>query len=178
MNHNPFEEWLFEDQLTSEERTQLNVHLKECASCRALSAAGLETSRLLSNSAPVSPAAGFTDRWASFATAKEAAEQKKQVRLLFILLASFALLSVTSLFLSSYFSDHFIMAVLSNVIFKALHLIERTIIIIQSYRFVLTVLPFRIPYLMWVVVMANAAFWMAFWSLSIWKFSSLKRVFA
>lgn len=177
MNHNPFEEWLFEDHLTTAERTQLNAHLKECDSCRALSAAGLETSRLLSNSAAVSPMADFTNRWVKFASARAAQEQKKQVRLLFILLTSFALLSVTALFFSSYFTNSSIMAIITNGIYNTLHLIQRTIIIIQSYRFVLTVLPFRIPDFIWPFIMANAVFWIAFWSLSIWKFSSIKRIF-
>ena len=60
INHQPFEEWLLNDKnLTPAEKRELDLHLRTCTHCTALSATGLAL-----RSAPVaSPAAGFTLRF-------------------------------------------------------------------------------------------------------------------
>ncbi len=73
MNHRPFEDWLLEDQpLTSEQKHELQSHLRTCAACAAIA----ESNLALHSVRMVSPAAGFVDRFQT-----RLAEQRKAARI-------------------------------------------------------------------------------------------------
>jgi len=55
---------------------------------------------------------------------------------------------------------------------------QRLIITLNSYRFVLSVLPFRVPAIVWLFLAGNLGFWALIWALSIWKFPSIRKVLA
>ena len=60
MNHRPFEDWLLNDQpLTSEQKRELQSHLRGCTSCTAIA----ESNLALRTKHMATPAAGFTDRF-------------------------------------------------------------------------------------------------------------------
>jgi len=175
MNHNPYEDWIFDEGLKKEQRIQLNAHLDQCESCRKLADANTQTLRLFDKPATIAPSAGFTSRWVEFANRRQAVEQKRQVKLVFGLLTGFAFLSLIVLFYLYYQEGIPFGQMISGVIFNIIETIQRAIILLQSYRFVLTVLPIRIPVLVWIILGANLVFWAAFWSLSIMKFTYIKR---
>ena len=85
MNHQPFEEWLLNDKnLTPAETRELDLHLRTCTHCTALSATGLAL-----RSAPVaSPAAGFTLRFQQRLAAQKIAERRRKLWGMIILLIS------------------------------------------------------------------------------------------
>lgn len=73
MNHQPFENWLSEDQpLTPEQKHELQSHLRTCAACAAIA----ESNLALHSVRMVSPAAGFADRFQA-----RLAEQRKAARI-------------------------------------------------------------------------------------------------
>jgi hypothetical protein len=76
MNHLPFEEWLLNDKnLTPAETRELDLHLRTCTHCTALSATGLAL-----RSAPVvAPAAGFTLRFQQRLAAQKIAERRRKL---------------------------------------------------------------------------------------------------
>ncbi len=77
MGHQPFETWLLEeDELTAVQRQELAAHLMDCAECLKLQNALTATSALLYTAEPVSPAAGFIERW----QAKLARQRERQNR--------------------------------------------------------------------------------------------------
>lgn len=64
MNHQPYEDWLFEQQdLTGQQLAELREHLQVCETCRALDDA-LNTVETSLRAQPVlAPEAGFVGRW-------------------------------------------------------------------------------------------------------------------
>jgi len=64
MNHQPFEDWLFnEESLSSEERTALNEHTETCEQCKSLQGAFSGVLSLINDVQEVEPAPGFVSRW-------------------------------------------------------------------------------------------------------------------
>jgi hypothetical protein len=60
MNHQPFEDWLLEDQhLTAQQERDLQTHLRGCTSCSAIAGANLA----LRSAREAIPADGFTERF-------------------------------------------------------------------------------------------------------------------
>ncbi len=60
MNHRPFEDWLLDDQpLTPQQERDLQAHMRGCTSCAAIA----ESNLALHAVRPMSPAAGFTERF-------------------------------------------------------------------------------------------------------------------
>ena len=60
MNHQPFEDWLLDDQaLTSEQQRELQSHLRICTSCSSIA----ESNLALHSTKMISPAKGFASRF-------------------------------------------------------------------------------------------------------------------
>lgn len=74
MDHRPFEDWLLEDKpLSTDEKRQLDSHLRACPSCGALTEVGLA---LRSVHAAV-PAAGFGERFQARLAARQQTLQRR-----------------------------------------------------------------------------------------------------
>jgi hypothetical protein len=60
MNHQPFEDWLLDDEsLTTQQQRELQVHLRSCTLCSAIAASNLE----LHTKHLATPQPGFTERF-------------------------------------------------------------------------------------------------------------------
>ena len=60
MNHQPFENWLLDDEpLSIPQQRELQIHLRTCTTCTAIADSNLA----LHTSRTISPAPGFTDRF-------------------------------------------------------------------------------------------------------------------
>jgi len=85
MNHRPFEDWLLaEEPLTSDQKTDLQAHLRTCPSCMALA----EVNVALQVTKPVSPESGFSTRFQSRLAARRSAQRRRNFIGTFILVAS------------------------------------------------------------------------------------------
>jgi hypothetical protein len=74
MDHQPFEEWLLENQpLTNDQQRQLNTHLRTCSSCTAMA----EVNLALKSVRIAGPADGFKDRFQSRLIARKQALQRR-----------------------------------------------------------------------------------------------------
>ena len=96
MNHQPFETWIYNEELLEpEEQQKFDNHLQSCDDCRRQSLA-LEGVRQTFNAAPApAPAPGFTKRWqARLAVHKQVVQQR---RMWILTLALFCLASLISL---------------------------------------------------------------------------------
>jgi hypothetical protein len=79
MNHQPFENWLFQDEpLTTEQQVLLHQHLEQCASCRQLSLSWRGISLQLHQVDWVSPKNGFHLRWLERIEKEKARIQRQQ----------------------------------------------------------------------------------------------------
>jgi hypothetical protein len=94
MNHRPFEDWLLaEDPLTSDQKADLQDHLKTCTSCQAMA----EVNLVLRTKKVVAPAPGFTNRFQSKLVFRRSAQRRRNLAGILILVIS-ALAIIVALF--------------------------------------------------------------------------------
>ena len=93
MSHQPYETFLFSSEaLDKDQQGQLEIHLRECEQCSALSFTLASVDEAFSCSETPLPAPGFTRRWQAHLTEYR---QKRQVRNLWLMtLGSFSLTSL------------------------------------------------------------------------------------
>jgi hypothetical protein len=168
MNHRPFEEWLLNDKnLNPAEKRELDLHLRTCVHCTALSATGLA----LRSTSVVAPAAGFTVRFQQRLAAQKIAERRRRLWGALILI-------VGGLGLLSWFAAPYMIAFLSSPvqwITAAIGYFLFVLTSVQALTQVMTVLArilpdFFSPYIWMVLISALAGFGLL-WTISIWRFS-------
>lgn len=95
MNHQLFEDWLFEHKkLSFQQKEQLTDHLKQCKQCQQLALAWKMVEKQIIKSAPIPPRPGFVNRWRASLSARKAAHQKEDGRRWLIGLSSGAILTL------------------------------------------------------------------------------------
>ncbi len=168
MNHQPFEEWLLLDKnLTPAETRELDLHLRTCSHCTALSATGLAL-----RSAPVvSPAAGFTLRFQQRLAAQKIAERRRKLwGMIVLLLSGVGLLGwLTAPYLFAFFSApvEWVTAAIGYFLFVVTSLQALTEVMAVLLRMVTEFIP---PYI-WMVLVSALAGIVLLWTISIWQFS-------
>lgn len=168
MNHQPFEEWLLNDKnLTNAEKHELDLHLRTCTHCTALTATGLA----LRSANVVAPAAGFSIRFQQRLAAQKVAERRRKLLgMIVLILGGIGLLGwfatpVIYTFLAS--PVEWITVVIGYFLFAVSSL--------QALREVVMVLariaPDFIPPYIWMVLVSALAGLGLLWIISIWRFS-------
>lgn len=95
MNHRPFEDWLLaEEPLTSDQKADLQDHLKACPSCQAMA----EVNLALRTKKVVAPASGFTTRFQSRLAVRRSAQRRRNMAGILILVVSAVALIVALVF--------------------------------------------------------------------------------
>ena len=170
MNHQPFEEWLFNDKnLTSAEKRELDLHLRTCVHCTALSATGLA----LRSANVISPSTGFTVRFQQRLAVQKIAERRR--RLLGVLV-----LIIGGLGLLSWFAAPYVYAFISSPVEWITAAIGYFLFVVTSL-FALTqimavlahILPYFIPPYLWMVIVSALAGFGLLWIISIWRISRI-----
>jgi hypothetical protein len=172
MNHQPFEDWLLNDKnLTSPEKRELDLHLRTCAHCTALSATGLA----LRSANVFTPAAGFTVRFQQRLAAQKIAERRRRLWGMIVLL-------VAGSGLLGWFAAPYVYAFISSPaewISAAIGYLLFVVTSFQALSQVMTifarVLPDFIPPYVWMVVLSALAGFGLLWTISIWRFSRTPR---
>jgi hypothetical protein len=168
MNHQPFEEWLLLDKnLTPAETRELDLHLRTCSHCTALSATGLAL-----RSAPVvAPAAGFALRFQQRLAAQKIAERRRKLWGMIVLLVSGVGLIgwLTAPYLFAFFSApvEWITAAIGYFLFVVTSLQALTEVVTVLLRMATDFIP---PYV-WMVLLSALAGLGLLWTISIWQFS-------
>ena len=168
MNHQPFEEWLFNDKnLTPTEKRELDLHLRTCTHCTALSETGL----VLRSANVIAPAPGFVMRFQQRLVAQKIAERRRKLwGMMVLILGGVGLIGwFTAPYLYAFISSpvEWITATVGYFLFFVSSL--------QALREVMTVLlgilpDFISPY-MWMVLASALAGFGLLWTISIWQFS-------
>ena len=172
MNHQPFEEWLLNDKnLTPAETRELDLHLRTCTHCTALSATGLAL-----RSAPIaSPVAGFTLRFQQRRAAQKIAERRHKLwGMIILVVGGVALLGwFTAPYLYAFFSApvQWVMVAIGFFLFIATSLFALTEVIGVLLSMAAA---FISPYV-WMVLVSTLAGLGLLWTVSIWRFSRTPR---
>ncbi len=168
MNHQPFEAWLLNDKnLTSPEKRELDLHLRTCTHCTALSATGLA----LRSANVVTPAAGFTVRFQQRLAAQKIAERRRRLWGMIVLI-------VAGAGLLSWFAAPYVYAFISSPAEWLTAAIGYLLFIVTSFQalsqvmaILARVLPDFIPPYIWMVIVSALAGFGLLWTISIWRFS-------
>ena len=168
MNHQPFEEWLLNDKnLTSAEKRELDLHMRTCTHCTALSATGLA----LRSANVVAPASGFAMRFQQRLAAQKIAERRRRLWGVLVLVLSGAALLVwfAAPFIYAFITSpaEWITAMVGYFLFFTSSIQALTEVIAVLFR----VLPDFVPPYMWMVFVSALAGLGLLWTISIWQFS-------
>ncbi|MBI5963307.1 MAG: hypothetical protein HY863_07520 [Chloroflexi bacterium] len=168
MNHQPFEEWLLNDKnLTHTERHELDLHLRTCTHCTALTATGLA----LRSANVIAPAAGFSMRFQQRLAAQKVAERRRKLwGMVVLVLGGVGLLGwlatpIIYAFLAS--PVEWITVIIGYFLFAITSLHALTEVAAVLVRIV----PDFIPPYVWMVLVSALAGLGLLWIISIWRFS-------
>jgi hypothetical protein len=168
MDHRPFEDWLLDNQpLTTDQKRQLNTHLRACSSCSAL----VEVNLALKSVKLAEPAAGFTDRFQIRLAAKKQALRWRNFW-------GFVVLTLSVLGLLSWIS----WPVLNDLIRSPVNLLASWITslvafwtslqaIFRAGMVLFKVVPGFVPGYIWAVILFAAGAWSLVWVVSLMKFT-------
>ncbi len=168
MNHQPFEEWLLNDKnLTSSEKRELDLHLRTCIHCTALSATGLA----LRSANVISPALGFAMRFQQRLVVQKIAERRRKLwGMVLLILAGAGLLGWFAVpYLYSVITSpmQWITAAIGYFLFAA----NSVQVLTEAISVLLRILPDFIPPYMWMVFISALAGFSLLWTISIWQIS-------
>jgi len=170
MDHRPFEDWLLDNQpLTTDQKRQLNTHLRTCSSCAALA----EVNLALKSVRVAAPAAGFTDRFQVRLAAKKQALRRRNfwgfVVLTLSVLGIFVWVSwpvLRDLFQSPV---NLLSSWMSSLVsfWASLQAILRAGLVLYK------VAPGFIPVYIWAIILFAAGGWSMVWVVSLMKFTKV-----
>jgi hypothetical protein len=171
MNHRPFEDWLLANEpLTTEQKNDLQSHLRACPSCMALA----EVNVVLHMARPVSPASGFANRFQARLIAKRAAERRRNLIGIILLAAS----GVLALF---WFTLPYVLWAIESPVemfatwfASAIYLVISLQVFLQAGSVVFRVASGFIPVYAWVTAFFLFAISGSLWILFFRKFASLR----
>ena len=174
MNHQLYEEWMLRADLPPDSAVELQNHLAGCDQCLQLSRSLQVTDGLLASAKLQGPSEGFSNRWLAYAGNKENDYRKSQIHLylagLGIYLLSVVILAIVVFSGNPPWPFH-----IPDFFISILILWQKLVINLRSYAFAFTLIPFRIPPVIWVPIAFNALAWMGIWSLSIWRIAFANR---
>ncbi|MFA5873028.1 MAG: hypothetical protein WC832_03605 [Anaerolineales bacterium] len=168
MDHQPFENWLLDNQpLTTDQKRQLNTHLRTCSSCAALA----EVNLALKSVRVAAPAAGFADRFQVRLVAKKQALRRRNFW-------GFVVLTLSVLGLFGWVS----WPVLKDLIQSPVNLLASWISSLVSFwaslqaifragMVLFKVVPGFVPAYIWAVILFAAGGWSLVWVVSLMKFT-------
>ncbi len=168
MNHQPFESWLLDDlPLASEQRRELDSHLRTCPRCTALAETGLA----LRAPRMVTPAPGFTQRFQARLEARRLAERRQRLwgLILFSVTGVGILTWLTSPLLGRLADSpaEWINLVLGYLMF----LISSVQVLTEVGSVLLRVVPGFVPPIMWMALASVLGGMSLLWTVSIWRFT-------
>jgi hypothetical protein len=172
MNHQPFEDWLLNDMpITTEQKRELDVHVRSCAYCNALA----ETGFAFKTVRKASPRAGFAARFESRLAARKAMEQRRRyIGSVLFTAGGFALLFwITAPYLTAFFSAP--ATWISVVVEWSVFIITTLRALAQAGSVLLDVVPDFLSPFAWMILISAIAGISLLWSVSIWRFVRVPR---
>jgi hypothetical protein len=171
MDHQPFEEWIFEQkERTKENSEKLNQHLLDCEQCTELQSAWGQVETLIFQTPMVAPAPGFTQRFATRMELNKEVLQRKQaiktlmgVGLILIIIT----LILGAIFFLSYSTGDLILGAVSTFTGFVQAFINLRVMV---YQFFHNLPPIAIV-LGWIILIVWGIILTPLWGFAVWKVS-------
>jgi hypothetical protein len=171
MDHQPFEQWIFEDQKhSSQQSSLLQEHLNQCQDCTNLKNSWLNIEKELHQPVTMSPAAGFTNRFQARLELRRAEQYQKQIIKSLIMVGSGILITVAAILtwlLITYSTGEIIVrsvALFTDMVQLFFNLRSMMVKFLRNT-------PSFTPYLIWIMVSGWGTILASIWGLTVWKFS-------
>jgi len=167
MKHQPFEEWLLNDMpLGSDQRRELDLHVRSCAYCAALA----ETGMALHSVKMVSPADGFVARFQIRLAAHKLAERRQRFwgAILFAFMGLALLLWLLAPSVVSFIASP--ATWITTFVEWGVFLITTVNAMFQAGSVLLRIVPGFLSPFMWMIMVSAVAGLSLLWSVSIWRF--------
>ncbi len=170
MDHRPFEDWLLADEpLTPRQKRELQAHLQSCSDCAGLA----EVNLALKSAKPVSPQAGFTDRFQVRLVAQKKALRRRNI-------LGFLFLSLSVLGMAAWLAWPVFQAAIQSPVdllaswLSSLVTLWASLQALEQISSVLlrTVTGF-IPAYFWLAVLAAGVGWSLLWAFSLKRFAKI-----
>ena len=167
MNHQPFEEWLLNEMpLGSDQKRELDLHIRSCKYCAALA----ETGMALHSVKTVSPAEGFTTRFQGRLAAYKLAERRRR-------LWGAILFTFTGLALLVWLLEPSAASFIASPATWITALVEWGVFLFttlnamfQAGSVLLRIAPGFLSPFVWMILVSAVAGVSLLWSVSIWRF--------
>jgi hypothetical protein len=170
MGHQPFENWILDDQaLTAEQNRELADHLVTCPECQKLQNSLAAATTLLKTAPTARPTAGFTDRWRVLQAERRALQHKRQTRIFFLSTILGALVALGGLVIALSLSN----ISFSDLFVSGAKLIAGLLNVAGDARFYLgTSLTGPLPIVIWILVSVGFCLLVFAWVYMLWRISS------
>ncbi len=172
MNHQPFEEWLLNDMpITTEQKRELDLHLRSCSYCSAL----VETGIALKTVKKVSPQPGFSTRFQVRLAERKLAERRRRLwgAVLFTFGGLAMLMWLASPWLASFFTAP--ATWISAFVQWGVFIITTLRALTQAGSVFLRIIPDFLSPFAWMIILSAFAGVSLLWSVSIWRFVRVPR---
>ena len=171
MDHQPFEEWIFEQkERTTQEKMNLNQHLLACDQCTDLQSAWDQVETILSQTPLVAPNPGFSQRFAVRMERNKERIQKNQAIKTLIGIAIISLL-ITLLLGAIFFLSHtpgeLIVGTVSTFTGFVQAFIRLRAMVVQLFQSI----PTAAVIFGWVMLFLWAIILTPIWGITVWKVS-------
>lgn len=171
MDHQPFEDWIFEQkERTKEDSIKLNQHLLDCDQCTDLKSAWGQVEGVLIQAPMATPAPGFSQRFAARLEMKKEVLQKKQaiktligVGLILIIIT----IILGAIFFLSYTTGDLIVGAVSAFTGVVQAFINLRAIVFEFFR---NLSPIAIIF-GWIILVVWAIILTPLWGFTVWKVS-------
>jgi hypothetical protein len=171
MDHQPFEQWIFDEtKQSAQQKSLLQDHLGQCQECSNLNQSWLDIEKELSHPVIVSPAAGFTNRFQARLAIRLAEQQQKQVIKILALVGSGILLTMAAILTWLLLSYS-----IGEIIVRSVSIFSDLIQLFFNLRSMMVNLlrytPKFTPYLIGIMLLGWGTIMASIWGLTIWKLS-------
>ena len=171
MDHQPFEEWIFEQkERTMEENTKLNQHLLECDQCEDLQSAWGQVETILLQTHMAAPVPGFSQRFAARMVMNKERTQKNQAikTLIGIGLVSLLITLILSvIFFLTYSTGEIIVGAVSTFTGLVQAFIRLRVMVVQFIQSIPTI----VILFGWLLLFIWGLILTPLWGITVWKVS-------
>jgi hypothetical protein len=173
MDHQPFEDWIFEqNKITEEENKKLRNHILECDQCTDLRTSWAQVESILIDAPMAAPMPGFSKRFAANMVVKKHQEQQKQ-SIRYLLIVGLVLLFITLLLLSSLFFSYSAGEIIIGATSAITGFIQRFINLRSMiYQFVYNIPPLVVV-AVWLIIAVWGLVMTPLWGVTVWRVSKL-----
>jgi hypothetical protein len=175
MNHQPFEDWIFEETLSEPQQKELKRHLGLCDDCRRLHEAmkGVEWS--FTNTVETGPRPGFAQRWEIFAEKKVKQEQNLAAWIILTSLVMVAASIVLVNFGEIWFQNINIFQLGVAGVVRTIDVATQTVQWVSAINFFMRAIPSGWAQTIGLTMGAVAIFWVTVWIAAIRRITANQR---